>query len=240
MQDLALFIDDGGVMNDNAIRGRLWQRGVAEFFAPRLGGSPEAWAEANLKIVASELWTMPVARGETYDAWYRRYQIEWLSAMALDVGIQAPSEEDALALAEAAARHITFNCHSAFPDAAPALRELSAQGFVLHTASGEDSHELDGYLTSMGVRHLFSHLYGPDLTGVFKRGPDYYDSAFARSGLDPRHCLVVDDSPSALAWAAAAGALTVLVDRERAHGDGRGVIRHLAELPAFVQRLARV
>jgi HAD superfamily hydrolase (TIGR01509 family) len=179
---------------------------------------------------------MTIARGETYDDWYRRYQVEWLSRMALEVGVKAPAEDEALALAEAAARHITFNCHSAFPDATPAIRRLSQDGFVLHTASGEDSHELDGYLTSMGVRDLFSELYGPDLTGVFKRGVDYYESAFSRSGLDPRRCLVVDDSPAALSWASTAGALTVLVDRSRRSQEG-AVIRDLGELPAFVERL---
>ncbi len=34
----ALFIDDGGVLNDNALRGPQWQRLVAEFFVPALGG----------------------------------------------------------------------------------------------------------------------------------------------------------------------------------------------------------
>jgi phosphoglycolate phosphatase-like HAD superfamily hydrolase len=51
----AIFLDDGGVMNDNAVRGSQWQRLVAEFFAPRLGGDPAAWAEAN-KVVATELF----------------------------------------------------------------------------------------------------------------------------------------------------------------------------------------
>ena len=44
----AIFIDDGGVLNDNALRGQQWPGLVAEFFAPRLGGWPKAWAEANV------------------------------------------------------------------------------------------------------------------------------------------------------------------------------------------------
>jgi hypothetical protein len=49
-----LFLDDGGVMNDNRLRGPQWQRLVAEFFVPRLGGTQEAWSEAN-RIVISRL-----------------------------------------------------------------------------------------------------------------------------------------------------------------------------------------
>ena len=31
-----LFLDDGGVMNDNRLRGEQWRRMVAEFFTPIL------------------------------------------------------------------------------------------------------------------------------------------------------------------------------------------------------------
>ena len=51
----SIFLDDGGVMNDNALRGAQWQRLVGEFLAPRLGGDPEARAQAN-KVVAERMW----------------------------------------------------------------------------------------------------------------------------------------------------------------------------------------
>jgi hypothetical protein len=47
----ALFIDDGGVMNENVRRGRQWERLVGQYFSPRLGGAPEAWAAANANVV---------------------------------------------------------------------------------------------------------------------------------------------------------------------------------------------
>ena len=40
---LMVFLDDGGVMNDNNERGLQWQRLVSEFFAPLLGGPADAW-----------------------------------------------------------------------------------------------------------------------------------------------------------------------------------------------------
>ena len=52
---LVVFLDDGGVMSDNRLRGVQWQRLVGEFFVPLLGGTHEAWANANL-VVASRLF----------------------------------------------------------------------------------------------------------------------------------------------------------------------------------------
>jgi hypothetical protein len=50
-----IFLDDGGVMNDNRLRGPQWQRLLGEFLPPRLGGEAVAWAEAN-RVVAPPLW----------------------------------------------------------------------------------------------------------------------------------------------------------------------------------------
>lgn len=46
-----IFLDDGGVMNDNRQRAVQWQGLVSEFFAPRLGGTSEARIEATRSVV---------------------------------------------------------------------------------------------------------------------------------------------------------------------------------------------
>jgi len=51
-----VFLDDGGVLNDNDRRAVEWRRLLGEFFAPRLGGTPEAWGEDFLYAI------------DTYDA----------------------------------------------------------------------------------------------------------------------------------------------------------------------------
>jgi hypothetical protein len=45
-----MFLDDGGVINDPAVRRAQWYPLVAEFFVPRLGGTPEAWSAANQQV----------------------------------------------------------------------------------------------------------------------------------------------------------------------------------------------
>jgi beta-phosphoglucomutase-like phosphatase (HAD superfamily) len=148
-------------------------------------------------------------------------------------------EEEALAIAIEAAEYVTSRCRSAFADASAAVRRLAESGYVLHTASGEESRELHGYLTGMGLRGYFEHLFGPDLVNAFKAGPVYYGRAFAYCGLEASACVVVDDSPEALAWAAAAGAHTVLVDRDgtRRSRSAGYAIASLEELPALVEKL---
>ena len=43
----ALFLDDGGVLNDNSLRAPEWLRLIGEFMPARMGGTSEQWARAN-------------------------------------------------------------------------------------------------------------------------------------------------------------------------------------------------
>ena len=45
-----IFLDDGGVLNDNSRRAPQWQRLVGEFLTPRLGGTRLDWANANAAV----------------------------------------------------------------------------------------------------------------------------------------------------------------------------------------------
>jgi hypothetical protein len=79
-----LFIDDGGVMNDNAKRAPEWRRLVAEFFVPILGGNREMWEEANRVVIDNLLQQVltPGPGGQDCVAWYDAYQVRWLREMA--------------------------------------------------------------------------------------------------------------------------------------------------------------
>jgi len=54
VEPVNIFLDDGGVMNDNARRGPEWERFVGRFFAPRLGGDPAAWGAVNPPVARRE------------------------------------------------------------------------------------------------------------------------------------------------------------------------------------------
>lgn len=237
-----LFLDDGGVMNDNQLRGPQWQRLVAAFFAPRLGGAPEAWAEAN-RIVMSRIlepaaWQARLQLTNDYRSFDYQYQIDWLNWMCELVNVPIPDDEQCYQLGIEATAAIIPRVRSAFPGAADAIRILHERGYTLYTASGEPSYDLEGHLEGMGVRDCFQpRLYGPDLVDTFKAGPDYYERIFADAGIDPASALVVDDSPQALAWARQVGAQTILVGAAPAAEEDTIIrIASLADLPEIIHR----
>jgi HAD superfamily hydrolase (TIGR01509 family) len=237
-----IFLDDGGVMNDNRLRAAQWQRMIGAFFVPKLGGTPEAWARANADVIASILapdaWQARLRAAPDYASFDHQYQIDWLRAMCDRVGIAAPADDDCVTLSHAATRDITPRVRAAFPGVTATIRALYEQGYTLHTASGEASEDLDGYLEGMGVRQCFIRLYGPDLLDCFKDGPRFYTQMFADAGVEPRDALVVDDNIDVAGWAASAGARTVLVGTSGHAGRGPShVIGSLSELLANVELL---
>src|SRR6185437_11322065 len=111
-----------------------------------------------------------------------------------------------------------------------------AAGYRLHTASGEHSLDLTGYLEGMGVRDCFGSLYGPDLVRTVKAGPRLYERIFAHADVEPACALVVDDSEEVLDWAASVGARTVLRGPEPPRSPRHRHVTSLAELPNLLGR----
>jgi HAD superfamily hydrolase (TIGR01509 family) len=155
-------------------------------------------------------------------------------------GITTPPADECIELTRKTAAFVTRRVRSAYPGAVDAIRELHASGCVLGTASGEISPELDGYLSGMGVRELFTlPLFGPDLVNVPKNRPLYYQRIFEHASVDPADALVVDDAPEVLDWARSLGARTVLVTtRGPYHGERHAAINSLAELPRLLAERA--
>ena len=239
---LIIFLDDGGILNDNNTRALQWQRLVSEFFVPLLGGSPEAWSRANRvvtdRLFAPAAWRRRIQAAADYSSFDRAYQVEWLRGMCELVGIETPPEEECLRLARRAAAFITRRFRAAFPGVVDAIRALHHHGYTLHTASGESSLDLEGYLYAMGVRDCFGRLYGPDLIDTLKEGPEYYERIFADLGIAATEALVVDDSPRAIEWAKQVGARAVLVgDSSLPHTGTTTLIESVVELAALLQRL---
>ena len=224
-----VFLDDGGVMNDNAVRAPQWRHLVGEFMPQHLGGTPEQWAEAN-RVTFPVVWDDLSSRMRDFachEDFQREYDHRWLDSMCAFVGVPTPSEPQVRAIAREAADFLTANVRADHPDAIPAIRALHSAGFELHTASGTRSWELENILGAMGVRECVGYLFGPDLVGIMKGSPEYYRRVFARAGVDPRSAVVIDDSERSCAWAEAAGATAIRIDRTR-QASGAGVMPDLA------------
>jgi beta-phosphoglucomutase-like phosphatase (HAD superfamily) len=243
MPGVVIFLDDGGVLNDNSVRGAQWRRLAGEYLAPRLGGTREAWEQANAayvtRLFAGDAWDVRLEAAANYADFERTYFLDWVRGMCAMTGIEPPPDEDAIRLGRDAEEWIIARVRSDFPGAAEAIRTLHARGYTLHTSSGASSKMMDIYLDTMQCRPYVTRLYGPNLVDTFKAGPPFYERIFADSGVAPAEALVLDDNPTMLGWAAEVGARTLLV------GSGPapqvpgcvGVIGSLAELPGIIEEI---
>jgi FMN phosphatase YigB (HAD superfamily) len=112
-----------------------------------------------------------------------------------------------------------------------------ADEYQLFTASGHASDELTIHLQGFGIAGSFRRIYGPDLVNTPKHGPAFYERIFSDTGIDPTAAVVVDNTPRCIAWARAAGARAVFVNREGASLDGEKTIRSLADLQGLLCHL---
>ena len=209
-----VFLDDGGVLNDNERRAPEWRRLLGEYFAPRFGGTPQAWGDANM-VVFGGIWAdwerAKAGGAELGPDWFPKQDHRWLTGMFDGVGVPWPTDIDGELRRSRA--HVMANIDCAYPDAAPAVRALRERGVLLHMASGGLSYELAPYLERMGVRDAFDRLYGVDLLGMHKTSRRYYERLAEDSGVAPADAIVVDSHAEPLEWADSVGFRTVHVDR---------------------------
>ena len=238
----AIFLDDGGVMNDNERRGIQWRHHLAEYLVPRYGKSHAEWELANTEVITRQFKLFirgigfPVLGG--YRAARRKMSIEWVRDMFQIVGVPAPrGDEECLRIYRASTDYVIQRLTTDFPGAVQAIRSLHELDYKLYTASGTDSCDIEVFLDGMGVKDLFTQIGGPDLTDTHKGSHHYYEGIMAHAGVSPDNALIVDDSASCVGWATEAGAKAVLISQNQAEsGDAVAVLNSLAELPDWLAR----
>ncbi len=83
MPRLIVLLDVGGVINDKRQQTAQWQRLVGGYFAPLLGGAPEAWNEAH-QAVTERFQDQGSAIAQAvldFVSFHRTYKHYWLSGM---------------------------------------------------------------------------------------------------------------------------------------------------------------
>lgn len=117
------------------------------------------------------------------------------------------------------------------PGARRLLTELAAYGIPTALVSASHRRTIDAMLRTLGPEHFAFTLAGDEVTRT-KPDPEPYLTAAARLGADPAACVVVEDTPTGVASAEAAGcqviAVPSLVPIEP--GPGRTVVGSLEEL----------
>ncbi|MCE7741364.1 MAG: HAD hydrolase-like protein [Candidatus Heimdallarchaeota archaeon] len=203
--EYAIFFDDGGVMNDNRLRGIQWQKMIGDYFSPKYGEEPYRWAEANFEFI--EAFTteynedIQESQKIEYNSFYDNFINRWISEMFEYVGVPPPAKNLYKEIYFDVIDWITPNVKSSFSGVSDTIKSLHNQGFKIYTASAEHSSELKGYLRGMRVKEYFTNFYGPDLINTHKTSELFYEKIFKDIGLNPRRAIVLDDNPKFLEYA---------------------------------------
>jgi HAD superfamily hydrolase (TIGR01509 family) len=223
---LAIFLDAAGVLLDTDAMAPQWQRLCGEFFAPRLGGEPAAWATANA-WAAERMWARYRDPKGTPNETHLRLRRLWLREMCERVGVAAPRNSSELVL-EAHA-WICERVTAPLPGAIDAVRALKEAGHRLFTSTGQPSWEVAGYLRAMGVRDLFEErTYGSDLVDRWKTSAAFYKRILEDAAVRADAAIAVDDTPRCTGYARRAGMRALLVSVSAADDE---TITSLAALP---------
>jgi len=241
----AIFLDDGGVINDNNLRGPQWQRLFGEFMVPRFGGEADAWGEANVQFIIEEAKLMHdgkfFAPGIDPDEVIRQRDDRFTSEIFASVGVEPPdSSEERVALARDFHNYGIARVRAEYPGAVEAVRELHGMGYALYMASGGKSVDLRTQLTASGVVELFTETYGPDIAGIPKGGREFYDSILAHSGVDPSVALFLDDTPNSIRRIEEAGARGVLMSTSEEEPEAIARLSSLSQLPQLLKRTSEI
>jgi HAD superfamily hydrolase (TIGR01509 family) len=204
----AVFFDMDGLLVDTE---HLWNDAEAEVFA-RLGGG--VWtAEDQAHVVGG-----PMAKAARY--------------LGERAGSDAPHEEIAALLVASMAGRLRAGADYR-PGAVGLLDDLVRAGIPCALVSSSPRILVDAVLEHVGADHFAFTLAGDEVVRT-KPHPDPYLEAARRMGAEPARCVVLEDSPTGIAAAEAAGCLVVAVPFVVAiePGPRRHVVESLRALDA--------
>ena len=103
-----------------------------------------------------------------------------------------------------------------FPGVVELIRKLEKHGLPMAVASGALRHEVLGFIRSLGLNGSFCAIVAADDVKKSKPDPETYLLALERlktaqdwTSLDPGSCIAIEDTPSGIVSAKAAGLLVI-------------------------------
>jgi len=104
-----------------------------------------------------------------------------------------------------------------FEDAVATARELKERGVPIAIATSSLRERLEATLRAADLEELFDVTVAGDEVEKGKPAPDLFLAAAERLGVAPEECVAVEDSPTGVEAAVAAGMRVVAVARHRDH-----------------------
>lgn len=100
------------------------------------------------------------------------------------------------------------------------LAHLEGRDIPRAVATSSRREYAEGLIVRHGLRPYFAFLLGAEDVTRGKPDPEIYRTAASRFGVEPANLLVLEDSPTGLAAAKAAGAFAVAVPHEHSPAEG--------------------
>jgi HAD superfamily hydrolase (TIGR01509 family) len=240
---ITLFFDDGGVLNDNKIRGQQWKTFVGEYYSQRFGGEPEIWGKANYKLISTlfdVFWQDGKEYFDDYQSFYNDFKRNMVLGMFKEAGKSLPRNINIEEVFNSARDYVIPKIRSAIPGIIDSIKKLSARGFILYTAAGAVSSEMKMYLEGMDIIQHFKEFYGPDLVNTWKSGIGYYKAIFKHSGVNPSKSIIIEDQPRFLENAQEVGADVIQACITGQHKPQFPFfVENMSELPLIIERLIK-
>jgi HAD superfamily hydrolase (TIGR01509 family) len=236
-----VLLDLYGVLLDHEKMFRGYRDHLAQLFAARCGGEPDAWRRAH-----DDAFVTYAQRVDEADWDARGYTgvVDELDAqLVLDmfdrVGVRN-RPADPLALSRDLEREAMAQVNARYPDARSAIERLRSAGHKVYVATGGgDTNE--AALRGAGLLDLIDGMFTGDTQNAQKSRPLYWSGIPRRLGVVPADCVLVDDRLDYLEAAASEGILALLLDRKGAHRPEtmpsfvQATLRNLAGLPHWVE-----
>ena len=120
------------------------------------------------------------------------------------------------------------------------FESLRSMGLPMALATATTRVTVDNYMAKTGYGVYFDHIVTGDSVPNGKPAPDIFLSTADKLGLNPKNCLVVEDSPNGVRAGLAAGMYVVMVpDLEEPDETMREKLWHccktLEEIPALIE-----
>lgn len=111
------------------------------------------------------------------------------------------------------------------------IKNLHSQNYSLAVASSSKLSYVRDVLNKIGVREYFDFIVGGDMVEAGKPHPESFLFAASYIGVDPKHCLVIEDGVKGMEAALAAGMRCIgLVSDKESNYPTKNLVSSLSEI----------
>jgi HAD superfamily hydrolase (TIGR01509 family) len=149
--------------------------------------------------------------GSDFDAWSPKVHLEDITKLEFDwVGLDAARQVEV---------HGALEEKGCIDGVLELLGAAQDRGIPQAVVSSSSHGWVDGWLEKLGLRDFFSEVVCRGDAPRIKPAPDLYCAAAKKLGVEPRECLVIEDSQNGLLAAHAAGMQTWIVPNRVTKGS---------------------